>query len=143
LETRDSYSNSVKSVLRGVMDLRTVASSGLGTSAAQVNDHGSLTGLSDDDHPQYLNTVRADERYLRETFETVNKNLKASAGVGVKDPATGLMQTLTYANGIVKTFAWDANSQLQSVTLSGALPAGIDIVKTFTWSSGGFAFSYS
>ena len=142
-ETRDAYSNSVKAVLRGVIDLRTIASSGLGTSAAQVNDHGSLTGLLDDDHPQYFNTERADERYLQETFETVNRNLKASAGVGVKDPATGLLESITYANGIIKTFAWDANNQLQSVTLSGAIPAGIDITKTFTWSASGFTFSYS
>ncbi len=28
-----------------------------------VTDHGALSGLSDDDHPQYLNNVRGDARY--------------------------------------------------------------------------------
>lgn len=30
---------------------------------ASVADHGGLTGLTDDDHPQYLNTARGDGRY--------------------------------------------------------------------------------
>ena len=30
-------------------------------------DHGTLTGLTDDDHPQYLNTTRGDARYLTQT----------------------------------------------------------------------------
>lgn len=35
---------------------------GLGTNV-NFMDHGALTGLSDDDHPQYLNTARGDARY--------------------------------------------------------------------------------
>ncbi|MFA6887279.1 MAG: hypothetical protein WCQ65_09955 [Fermentimonas sp.] len=31
--------------------------------AAQAADHGNLTGLTDDDHPQYFNTTRGDIRY--------------------------------------------------------------------------------
>lgn len=31
----------------------------------EVTDHGLLTGLLDDDHPQYLTTIRADARYAR------------------------------------------------------------------------------
>lgn len=31
--------------------------------AGAVTDHGALTGLSDDDHPQYLNNARGDARY--------------------------------------------------------------------------------
>jgi hypothetical protein len=31
-----------------------------------VTDHGQLTGLSDDDHPQYLNNSRGDSRYVNE-----------------------------------------------------------------------------
>lgn len=33
------------------------------TSETGVSDHGALTGLSDDDHPQYLNQTRGDARY--------------------------------------------------------------------------------
>lgn len=32
-----------------------------------VSDHGSLTGLGDDDHPHYLTEARGDARYLRAT----------------------------------------------------------------------------
>jgi hypothetical protein len=34
---------------------------------AGVTDHGALTGLSDDDHPQYLTTARGDARYYTES----------------------------------------------------------------------------
>lgn len=142
-EVKDSYTNAIKAALRGVMDVRTISSSGVGTSAAQVNDHGSLTGLFDDDHPQYLNAARADAAYTRITFETINKNLPSSGGVAVKNATTGLLQTITYSSGIVKTFAWDANRKLQSITLSGSTPSGINLVKTFTWTWSGFSFVYS
>lgn len=32
-----------------------------------VTDHGALTGLTDDDHPQYLNNARGDDRYYTKT----------------------------------------------------------------------------
>lgn len=35
----------------------------LGGSAVGITDHGALTGLSDDDHRQYLNETRGDIRY--------------------------------------------------------------------------------
>ena len=41
-----------------------------GTSWVQFGstiDHGTLQGLSDDDHPQYLNTTRGDARYYTQT----------------------------------------------------------------------------
>lgn len=36
----------------------------LGLGASTPSDHGGLTGLGDDDHPQYLNNARGDARYL-------------------------------------------------------------------------------
>lgn len=135
-EVKDSYTNSVKAALRGVMDLRTVSSSGVGTSAAQVNDHGSLTGLLDDDHPQYLNEVRADLRYLQQTFETVSKNLKSFDNTRTYT-AGGLPDTITYSNGVVKTFSWDPSGRLTSVVLSGTTPSGIELTKTFTYDAAG------
>ncbi len=52
-----------------------------------VSDHGALTGLSDDDHTQYLNTTRGDARYslLGHTHNYVDAALFAnleSASVG-------------------------------------------------------------
>jgi hypothetical protein len=48
----DSYSNEPNARLREIYDFRSVQSAG--SSAALVNDHGNLSGLSDDDHAQYL-----------------------------------------------------------------------------------------
>lgn len=38
-----------------------------GTGGGGVTDHGALSGLSDDDHPQYLNNSRGDARYYTRT----------------------------------------------------------------------------
>lgn len=51
--TSDSYTNAVKSRLEGVLDLRQISSS---TAGNIVSDHGLLSGLSDDDHSQYVHT---------------------------------------------------------------------------------------
>lgn len=106
------------------------------------NDHSLLDNLSEDDHPQYLNEARADAIYQRITFETVSKNLDASSAVATELPS-GLLDNITYANGIVKTFSWDSGDRLQSVTLSGNVPLGIPLTKNFVWTSSGFTFNYS
>jgi hypothetical protein len=41
----------------------TTVSTGFNLAEGGVTDHGALTGLSDDDHPQYLNNARGDARY--------------------------------------------------------------------------------
>ncbi len=40
---------------------------GSGTGGSGVTDHGALTGLGDDDHPQYHNDARGDARYYTKT----------------------------------------------------------------------------
>jgi hypothetical protein len=57
-ECKDSYSNTPSASFTSIVDLRSViaADQGIGTTA--VSDHGSMTGLSDDDHTQYLNDTR-------------------------------------------------------------------------------------
>jgi hypothetical protein len=52
-QTSSGYTNSVKSRLVSVTDMRT-ASSGTAGAPVASGDHGSLTGLVDDDHTQYL-----------------------------------------------------------------------------------------
>lgn len=78
------------------------------------------------------------------TFETVNKNLEASAGTLAYNVGGDLL-TITYDNGVVKTLAYDANSDLESVTLSGNTPEGINLVKTFSYNISGdlISFTYS
>jgi hypothetical protein len=48
--------------------------------AALVNDHGSLSGLGDDDHPQYHNDARGDARYYVQA--TVDGLLLLKSNVG-------------------------------------------------------------
>jgi hypothetical protein len=54
----NGYENSVNAQLVSIVDLRSI--SAVGSVANPATDHGNLSGLSDDDHPQYLSvdTVR-------------------------------------------------------------------------------------
>ena len=54
----DSFTNSVNAAIRGIYDLRRVSSNGTSIPSTPVSDHGSMTGLSDDDHTQYLTDAR-------------------------------------------------------------------------------------
>jgi hypothetical protein len=53
-QSNSSYSNTPHSRLRRITDIRSISS--VGVAAALVTDHGNLSGLTDDDHPQYLST---------------------------------------------------------------------------------------
>lgn len=53
-QTNSSYSNSIKARIAGVYDIRQLSPAS--TSGIVQADHGLLTGLSDDDHPQYVHT---------------------------------------------------------------------------------------
>lgn len=76
-----------------------------------------------------------------DSFETVNRNLAASDGTIAY--SGGDIDTITYANGVVKTFAYGVDG-LSTVTLSGSTPGGIDLIKTFTYTLGEFTgFAYS
>jgi len=65
------------------------------------------------------------------SFETINKNLHAANGMIAWED--GEIASITYANGIVKTFTYGM-AGLQTIALSGATPAGIDHVKTLIYS---------
>lgn len=67
---------------------------------------------------------------LAPTFETINKNLSAE-GATLAYSGENLL-SLTYTNGIIKTFGYTGDL-LTTVTLSGSTPSGIDLVKTFTY----------
>jgi hypothetical protein len=55
-ECKDSYTNTPSARITDVIDLRSIISSDQGVGATAVSDHGSMTGLTDDDHTQYLRT---------------------------------------------------------------------------------------
>jgi hypothetical protein len=58
-QTATGYANTPHAKLVSVVDTRITIPLG-GVPATLVSDHGSLTGLGDDDHTQYLNTTRHD-----------------------------------------------------------------------------------
>lgn len=59
-QTSSTYTNTPKAHLTGVQDLRVSFISGGNLATVPVSDHGTMTGLSDDDHQQYLNITRHD-----------------------------------------------------------------------------------
>jgi hypothetical protein len=59
-ECKDSYSNTPSARFTSIVDLRSVIAADQGIGTTPVSDHGSMTGLSDDDHTQYLTTARHD-----------------------------------------------------------------------------------
>ena len=59
-ECKTSYTNTPSARITDVIDLRSVISSDQGVGTTPVSDHGSMTGLADDDHTQYLTDARHD-----------------------------------------------------------------------------------
>lgn len=66
------------------------------------------------------------------SFETVSRNL---AGVAGTPAYTGKKITsISYAGGITKTIAYGGNNLPSTITLSGATPGGINLVKALAYS---------
>jgi hypothetical protein len=55
-ECKDACSNTPHARFTSIVDLRSIIASDQGIGTTAVSDHGSMTGLSDDDHTQYLRT---------------------------------------------------------------------------------------
>lgn len=58
-----------------------------------VTDHGGLTGLADDDHPQYLNVARGDARYYTEL--EVDALIPAAVNSGISSAIKAGTSTIT------------------------------------------------
>ena len=94
------------------IDFVAVVKAGLG---ATGSDHGALTGLGDDDHPQYLDVTRGDARYYTETeVDTISGNLNTS--IGTKAATSHAVNASTYGYG--------------DATLAGHLRAGTGLTTT-------------
>jgi hypothetical protein len=73
------------------------------------------------------------------SFETVSKNLEEVDFTLERDPSTGLLSRILFANGVKKIYTRDAGGKLQKVTLQdGQLPTnGIRLVKNLLRDAGG------
>jgi hypothetical protein len=102
-----------------------VANGQIGTSGQVLASNG--TGL-------YWTSAGAGT--LSDTYESVNKNLKAY-DAALAYHGNGFLNTITYSippsSSIVKTFNYTGSS-LTSIVLSGSTPGGIDLTKTFGYS---------
>lgn len=92
-------------------------------------DHGALLGLSDDDHPQYLNTTRGDARYalLNHTHGTTTI---AAGGTGrtTSTTAFGIIAAGTTATGAQQTISPGTAGQ----ALISAGPSALASFQTLT-----------
>lgn len=99
-QTNTGYANAVKSKLVSAYDLRVSTTLASGVPASAVVDHGTLTGLTDDDHTQYslvtgarafTGTVYAPSVYV--SSASVGGNASASVFVGSGASLTSLVAT--------------------------------------------------
>jgi cytoskeletal protein CcmA (bactofilin family) len=110
------YTNSVNARIHAVTDIRQIQSTGGAVPSTPVSDHGSLTGLADDDHPQYL---LADGTRLASSL-TVTNDLIVNGNFTVNGTTTTLnTETLAVEDNIVVLNA--------NVSASPVLNAGIEI----------------
>lgn len=105
-ECKDSYTNTPKAAFRSVIDMRTIISNNAGAPTIPVNDHGNMTGLSDDDHTQYLTEARHDAYDHSAAMSSVILN--DISDVSAATPSSS--QVLTY-NGS----SWVASTATASV----------------------------
>jgi len=76
MQTKDTFGGTKKAKIVDITDFR--GSSITGASAV-AQDHGALSGLSDDDHAQYHNDTRGDARYL--LLQSTETELTIATGV--------------------------------------------------------------
>lgn len=77
-----------------------------------VLDHGGLTGLSDDDHPHYLNVTRGDARYYTET--------EMDSFLGAKEDIANKSTDLLTPNNITYPTTLAVSDAIAAVVAGGA-----------------------
>lgn len=117
-QCKTSYTNTVHARLASIFDLRSFSST---TSAmATYTDHGSLSGLLDDDHPQYL--LRTDTNALNVLSNTSSSMSWINT---VFAPSSDAKTTITASQGAA------------SIQLIKGFPAGVSTSVSFTFNSNG------
>lgn len=96
-DVKTSYSNYVKARLVSIWDLRSFQS--VASVSAVASDHGLLTGLSDNDHPQYLLSANAYSGvYTATTPSNWNGSAPTTIGAAI-DRLAALIKTLNGGTG--------------------------------------------
>lgn len=134
----DMNSNHVINVADPVADgdavnLRTlrsvVGTGGGGGGEGGVSDHGLLTGLADDDHPQYFNQSRGDARYVR----VVNVNAVVDGRIGLS-PVNALADVQVSNPVIGEVLKWNGTQFVNApdATSGGAGATNLSATATTT-----------
>lgn len=110
-QSANSYSNAAKAKLVGVQDLRSVVAAGVAPSL--ISDHGNLSGLTDDDHPQYVSVSDARSGIAAAVKESLIPSTPVAGGV---------------AYGTASSFGFNAVGSVGQILLSNGAAAP-------TWSS--------
>lgn len=102
-----------------------------GPSGAGGGDHGTLTGLSDDDHSQYHTDARGDARYapLAHANSTANPHSVTAAQAGADATGTAAAAVSAHAGG-TSVHAIASITGLETV-LSGKSPTSHDHAATY------------
>jgi hypothetical protein len=94
---------------------------GTGGGGGGVSDHGDLTGLADDDHPQYLNNARGDARYAGLAHTHLQSEITGlPAALAAKADASSLGTAAYAATGAFATAAQGAKADAAAVAGSVA-----------------------
>jgi len=126
--------NQVYNFIReAVVDGTIPAGGGGATSLGQLTDVV-LSGLTQDARGNYILSGSGGSSVT--TFETINKNLLSYNVTATTESATLITQTYNGPNGdIIKSISFDSSGLPTTIVLSGDTPAGINLTKTFDFSS--------
>jgi hypothetical protein len=126
-ECKNSYTNTPSARITDVIDLRSIISSDQGVGATAVSDHGSMTGLADDDHTQYLRTDGTRTATSLTVSGSITTNSFILDGIEIDAATPSDTNVLKYDAGLNKYVPGVASTvasldDLTDVVISGATP---------------------
>lgn len=101
-QTSTTYANTPKTRFTGLSDLRSSGGTAGGGVAVIAVDHGALTGLADDDHPQY---ILADG--TRAFTGSITGNVTIAGNLTVNGTTTTINSTVTTIDDVILTLGGD------------------------------------
>ena len=141
-ECKDSYTNTPSARITDVIDLRSIISSDQGVGATAVSDHGSMTGLTDDDHTQYLRTDGTRTATSLTVSGSITTNSFILDGIEIDAATPSDTNVLKYDAGLNKYVPGVASTvasldDLTDVVIGSATPNQVLVYQeNGTWAAG-------
>ena len=126
-ECKDSYSNTPSARFTSIVDLRSIIASDQGIGTTAVSDHGSMTGLADDDHTQYLRTDGTRTATSLTVSGSITTNSFILDGIEIDAATPSDTNVLKYSSALNKYVPGVASTvasldDLTDVAIAGATP---------------------